>query len=258
MKKTLLLTVVIIIAINLNAKVFTFDIVPTVTKSAAPYAAGDIFLSGDICLNQTTIADDVWFPIPANPNSDGLSYSYKDSEANMTAGKKAGLYKATENAFVFDGTKRKLKLSGLSIGDKILFSIGSKGSTAHTFTVTGATADPTNPALSPKGDVYQYTDWNYTATATEAIFEVATGGCIIKFIKTKDDVTTAIASTFANRGISINRNEIRNTNNSRIEIYNVLGKSILTSTQDLNIEKFEKGIYVVRAEGVKGALKFVR
>ncbi|MDD3320341.1 MAG: T9SS type A sorting domain-containing protein [Paludibacter sp.] len=244
------------ITFNLSAVIYTFDVVPTVTKDAAPYVAGEIFLSGDICLNQTTTEDDVWFPIIANPSSNGLKYSLKDSETNMAAGKKAVVYKSAENAIVFDGTKRKMKIEGLNIGDVIYMSIGSKGSAAHTFTVTGADANASNPALAAKGDAYVYSDWYFTATATEAIFEVATGGSIIKIIKTGADAT-GINVTMADQGIIFTGSEIINTKNIEVEVYNMLGKKILNSTSSISTKNFEKGIYFVRQAGTNNVLKFM-
>ncbi len=261
MKKTLLFIGTLLVTLNLSAVVYTFDVTPTVVKTAAPYAAGDVFTSGsDICLNQTTTTtDDVWFPIIANPSSDGLSYSYKDSESNMTAGKKAVVYKASASAIVFDGTQRKMKISGLTVGDRIYMSIGSKGSTPHTFNVTGATADANNPALPAKDGDYVFSNWYFTATATEAIFEVATGGSIINMIKTANDVTNAtnVTNPLADKGISYNGSEITNTKGLEIEVYSALGKRIMTSTSSISTNSFQKGMYIVRLAGSNNVLKIM-
>ena len=59
-------------------------------------------------------------------------------------------------------------------------------------------------------------------------------------------------------GISFNGREVLNNKKLKIEIYNVLGKLVETSTSSINVEKYQRGVYVVRAEGVNGALKFNR
>ncbi len=258
MKKTLLIMSTLVVALNLSATVYTFDVRPTVTKTASPYAVGDVFLSGsDICLNATTSTnDDVWYPIFANPSSNGLSYSYKDNETNISSGKKAIVYKASENAFVFDGSNRKMKISGLTVGDRIYMSIGSKGSTPHTFSVTGATADASNPALSAKGENYSYSNWYYTATATDVIFVVSAGGSIIQTIKTGADVTSSVNPVLADKGISYNGNEIVNRDKIAIEIYDVLGKRVAASNNNISVTNYDKGVYFVRVAGSKETLKF--
>lgn len=69
---------------------------------------------------------------------------------------------------------------------------------------------------------------------------------------------TSVNSIFENKGISFNGREVLNNKNLKIEIYNVLGKLVETSTSSINVEKYQRGVYVVRAEGVNGALKFNR
>lgn len=258
MKKTLLTIVTSLTIFNLCATVYTFDLTPTVTKTSAPYAAGDVFSNGsEICLNATTSStEDAWFPIFANPSNDGLSYSYKDNESNIQNGKKAIVYKASEQAIVLDGSKRKMKISGLNVGDKIYMNIGSKGGTAHTFSVTGATAEASNAALTPKDGNYSYVDWYYTATEKEVIFEVSAGGCIIKTIKTGSDVLAGLGSPLSDKGIFFNGHEIVNEQHLPIEVYDVLGKRVAASNNNIALNDLKEGIYMVRATGVKGTIKF--
>lgn len=261
MKKILLL-LVLIVSLNASATIYVFDVIPVPTATAAPYPLACIYgTSPDFIYNVTTIADDnyVSFAYSATNVTSGaaLTFSYKDSQANVDAGKKGLAFKNSEKAFIFDGTKRKLKVSGLSIGDKIQFSIGSKGSTAHTFTVTGATASASNVALGVKpADVYSYLTWEYTATATEAIFEVATGGCIIKSVRTATDIISGNYSVLADKGVSLNGKEIVNAQKQALEVYNVLGKKVLSSTENVSLKDFQKGIYIVRVAGSNEALKF--
>jgi hypothetical protein len=98
--------------------------------------------------------------------------------------------------------------------------------------------------------------WKYTATATEAIFYVETGGCIINSIKTGPDAITGVNQVFSENSIFYNGSQIINENNLPLEVYNVLGKLIAKSNATINTNNFEKGIYMVRAQGVQDALKF--
>jgi hypothetical protein len=56
--------------------------------------------------------------------------------------------------------------------------------------------------------------------------------------------------------ISFNGTDIVNEKNLSLEVYNVLGKLIAKSNTTINTNSFEKGIYMVRAQGVQDALKF--
>jgi len=261
MKKTLLFAFAFVVAICAGATSYVFNIVPVPTATAAPYPLSSIYLSGsDTVVNVTTILEDNFVPFSYTATNvtagAALTFSYKDSQTNADAGKKGLLYKRSERAFIFDGSNRKLKISGLTNGDLIVFSIGSKGSTAHTFTVTGATADASNPALAVKPSIgYAYSTWKYTATTTEAIF-VASGGCIINSIKTGTDaVTTALNPVLSDKGVSFNGTEILNPKGLSLEIYNVLGKKVASSTTSISTSNFQKGVYIVRAAGLNDSLK---
>ena len=70
--------------------------------------------------------------------------------------------------------------------------------------------------------------------------------------------TNAIDKIFAEQGISYNGSQVLNSKGLDIEVYNVLGKKVANSTENISVDKFDKGIYVVRTEGVKETLKFVR
>lgn len=260
MKKKLLIAFLVTTTVMSSASDFVFNKTPNPTVTAKPYTAGCIYVNGsDTVINATTNSvTDVFVPISCtilNPTAgQELSVSSKESDDNIAAGKKALVFKGGSRAIILDGTKRKLKISGLTIGENILFSIGSKGSAAHTFTPTGATADANNPVLGVKGDNYVFVYWKYTATATEAIFYVETGGCIINSIKT--GLNTGVNQVFSENSIFYNGSQIINENNLPLEVYNVLGKLIAKSNTTINTNNFEKGIYMVRAQGVQDAFKF--
>jgi len=261
MKKTLLLVAIIATSMVAHATNFKFDTIPAPTVTAAPYTLSCIYLLGsDTVVNVTTILDDnfvkfAYHALNLTPGEE-LSFSYKDNADNVALGKKGLLYKRAEKAFIFDGSNRKLKLSGLTIGEEIVFSIGSKGSTANTFNVTGATADAGNVALTAKPSAaYSYINWKYTATATEAIFTVSAGGCIIKSIRTGAEVLTETPNLSVSNYISFNGTQILNTKGLSLEVYNVLGKKVAGSLTSISTANFQKGVYIVRASGLNDSLK---
>ncbi|HRZ97820.1 MAG TPA: T9SS type A sorting domain-containing protein [Paludibacter sp.] len=67
--------------------------------------------------------------------------------------------------------------------------------------------------------------------------------------------TNSVANVFSNNGLTFNGSQITNSNNLNVEVFNVLGKLVTSSTSDISTKDFTKGVYFVRAEGVKGAMK---
>ena len=261
MKKTLLFVALLVTSMIAHATDFKFDTIPAPTVAATPYTLSCNFLLGsDTVLNVTTTGEDNFVKFAYHAlnltQGEGLSFSYKDNATNVAAGKKGLLYKRTEKGILFDGANRKLKVEGLTIGEVIVLSIASKGSTANTFVVTGADADASNVALTPKPSTnYAYTTWKYTATATEAIFAVSAGGCVINSIKTGAEVLTTTTKISVNNFISFNGKEILNTKGLSLEVYNVLGKKVAGSLTSISTANFQKGVYIVRASGMNDSLK---
>ena len=70
------------------------------------------------------------------------------------------------------------------------------------------------------------------------------------------DVTTSVSSVLSNSGILISKTEIQNTNKLELDIYNVLGKKLLTSKENVNLSTFNKGVYILRIAGTNQSLKF--
>ena len=66
---------------------------------------------------------------------------------------------------------------------------------------------------------------------------------------------SGVNQVFANKGISFNSTNITNKNGLELEIFNVLGKKVVSAKTDISTTGFPKGIYVVRAKGMNETLK---
>ncbi len=78
---------------------------------------------------------------------------------------------------------------------------------------------------------------------------------LIEVTLTNASVGSGLNNSFDNYGIYFNGSEIINAEGLALEVYNTLGKLVRTSNSNINVSDLQSGIYVVRAEGVKGALK---
>ncbi|MBR1631333.1 MAG: hypothetical protein IJ680_05700 [Paludibacteraceae bacterium] len=65
---------------------------------------------------------------------------------------------------------------------------------------------------------------------------------------------SGIVDVMAQSGVYYNGSEII-TNGKNVTVYNVLGKVVAASAENINMTDFINGVYVVRVEGVKGAMK---
>lgn len=93
-----------------------------------------------------------------------------------------------------------------------------------------------------------------TYSAGEIVVEVLSNTNNIFGINIENLQTSAIQNAIAEK-ISFNGNVISNVEGLNLSVYNVLGKLMVTSNGDIDMSAYQTGVYVVRAEGVKGALK---
>ena len=67
--------------------------------------------------------------------------------------------------------------------------------------------------------------------------------------------STGVSTVLADKGISFNGTEISNTKNLPVEVYNVLGKKVASSSANIATTNFVKGVYIVRVAGASDSLK---
>ncbi len=268
MKKTLLLASVILAAITINAqKVWNLggDATLAATSPAFPLSAGigngdgtagnpafPVIING---LNITGSATNTNMGAVNASAKTFSSYSFPNRFQLNGAGY-SGAAATDETPLVNMPTQRYLSFN--VSGNSSIYVIGITGSSssARKLFVT----DGTNLIGSvgfPAASVLSDGTVNYTGPAT-TLYVFANQAINLCLLSATNYVVTKDSKIFADKGITVAGHEISNPKNLKLEVYNALGKKILSSTNNLNIEKFEKGIYVVRAEGVKGALKFVR
>ena len=96
---------------------------------------------------------------------------------------------------------------------------------------------------------------NYTGPATK-LYLFCNASVALYYISATNVVIAGVSNVLADKGISFNGKEITNKNNLQIEVYNVLGKKIATSTTNIATANLQKGVYIVKAVGTSGSLKF--
>ncbi|MDD3078178.1 MAG: hypothetical protein PHH37_03620 [Paludibacter sp.] len=151
---------------------------------------------------------------------------------------------------------RKLEVAsadGTVIGSMLVDGNAGKDETIDppTFTYTGAeTVIYIYSAKNVDADTDGYTAGGlnlYMVSATNAT-SIASG----------DIAVASVKILLSDKGIAYNGSQISNPNNIELKVYNTVGSLIMKSAEDINTSNLQKGIYVVKAAGIQGALKFTR
>lgn len=246
MKKVLLFGAAILTAMSMSAKVYNFGGIQ----------ASDITTDGTI---GTYTMDGVEIPsVSAGADADinctlngmeDLVINYKNSSG------KDNILKFAADYLQADGKNVILTFSNVTVGDEIILLVSAKGGTPSVFeALSGCEADANNPASVGKIDeLADYVQVKFTATASDVQIKETSGGYRI-ISATVGSTESAIQNAIAEK-ISFNGNVISNVEGLNLSVYNVLGKLMVTSNGDIDMNAYQTGVYVVRAEGVKGALK---
>ena len=267
MKKTLLLTVVFLATISLNAqKIWNMGGDPTLAATSPAFPVTTGIGTGD------GSAGNPAFPV----RIDGLGITGISTNANMGAvnasAKTFGSYSFV-NRFQFNGagypsavntdanpgtynTPTQRFLTFNVSGNSTIYAIGVTGSSSspRKLFVTdgtnfiGSIDFPAATALSD-GTV------NYTGPAT-TIYVFCNAAINLTLLSATNFVATSTKSVLADKGVSLNGGEIVNSQKQSLEVYNVLGKKVISSNENVSLKDFQKGIYIVRVAGSNDALKF--
>ena len=135
--------------------------------------------------------------------------------------------------------------------------ISSSSSATRTLIIVNANESVLDSIVNISGTSALTYTYNYTGAAS-SIYLYSRSSGINYYYLSATNVATAVNPVFADKGISYNGSQVLNSKGLDIEVFNVLGKKVANSTENISVDKFDKGIYVVRTEGVKETLKFVR
>jgi hypothetical protein len=103
----------------------------------------------------------------------------------------------------------------------------------------------------------EYT-YQYAGAATKLYFYSETGGLNFYVISATNVVAPATTSTeniFVAKGIKMEGRTIKNDAKISIKVFNMLGKEVAKSNENIDLSSIPQGIYIIRAEGSKEVLK---
>ncbi len=136
-------------------------------------------------------------------------------------------------------------MSSSSSAERALRIVNEAGELLTTITGIGGAA------------IAEYT-YEYVGAPTKLYFYSEASGINFYVISATNVVAPATSSTnntFKNNEVYFNGTEIVNSKNIALEVFNVLGKRVLTSSSNISTRELSQGIYIIRAEGSKEVLK---
>lgn len=130
---------------------------------------------------------------------------------------------------------------------------GSNGSARNMFVTdgtnfVGAVNFPSSNAALVEGTV------TYTGSAT-TLYVFGNASVALYYMSATNVLLAGVNQILSDKGIIYNGSVISNKNGLEVEVYNILGKKVVSAKTDISTTGLAKGIYVVRAKGINETLK---
>lgn len=255
MKKTLLLVTTFMVAsMGLSAQtVWNFSNSPFGAVGAAGGTAVIDFTKSYTTSDGLTIATDGtsnWTGLSTNSKTiDGIAYTYRLQSAG--GGSAVAPSKIPVTRYL------SLNVSGPST---INFGmISSSSSATRTLIIVNADQSVVDSIVNISGSTAATYSYNYTGGASKLYMYSRASGINFYYLSATNVVTTtSVDAVFATKGISFNGSQISNSNALKLSVYDVAGKRMLTASTNVSTASLNKGVYLVKAEGVDGTLKIIK
>jgi hypothetical protein len=266
MKKTLLLSAIVLMStFALNAQTvwnLGGDATLALTSPAFPLSAGIGNGTGTegnpefpVTINGLAITG-----IAGNTNMGAVNASEKPfgtytfpNRFQFNGGGYAGANAADETPLVNMPVQRYLSIN--VSGNSTIYVIGVTGSSSSDrklfvtdgTNLVGSVAFPASSSLSD-GTV------TYTGGAA-TLYLFCNAACNLTYLSATNVILASVKDVLSDKGVSFNGTEISNTKNATLEVYNILGKKVISSTTSISTKNFVKGVYVVRIAGSNETMK---
>lgn len=262
MKKTLLFVAAIAVSFIAHGTVYNFgSTTGSITANKVTIANLTTAAAGvtdSMLVNYDYTAAPVTVPVtPAYIGTLSISSIPNVQFSYSNSGNKSSFFRIYPYALYTSGKGVTVTISNVTVGDSLVIATQAKGSTADTWTVTGANTTsslsiagaPAAPAVNPVSYL------RLLATDATIVLKETNGGFRIISLNWFNINATSVKSLLADKGISFNGTEITNTKGLDIEVYSVLGKKVANAKTSISTTNFQKGVYIVRAAGSTDSLK---
>jgi len=249
MKKTLLLGAICsLFTITLSAqKLYTFG--ADVSTSDVQAYNSTVSLANGAILNSsgsTSAANGVWI----QPSQTGRFFRATGDTISSPVGRIT--LKDSQNA-----TRTANVAVPVTSGQVIQFLYASSGTASRTLGIALDGTEVGTFASSASSNIYYSGTYTALASGTLTLYSKGSGMYVGSIgVGVAIPVTvTGINQVLSDKGVSYNGTEILNPKGLSLEVYNVLGKKVASSTTSISTSNFQKGVYIVRAAGLNDSLK---
>lgn len=243
MKKTLLLTFFAVLAFGMNAQtVWNFSNAPFGSSSTINFTANYTTSDG---LTIATDGTNQWSLTTNNKTIDGTPYTYRLQTGGggaPTAPSKI----PTTRYFSFNVSGNSTIAMGM---------ISSSSSATRTLIIVNQNETVLDSITSIGGSTASTYTYNYSGPATKLYLYSRTSGINFYYLSATG-VVASLKDVFIKNGVKITKSEIQNANNVELEVYNITGKKVTSSKENINLTNFSKGVYIVRIAGTGETQKF--
>lgn len=245
MKKTLLLFAAIAVCLGASAqKSWNFSNAPFGGTPTVSFAT--TFTHDDLTLG--TNGEALWSLDANNKTLNEVSYTHRLKSGGGGAPAVGSLIPTT----------RYLSVNVAGNSQVVFHMMSSSSSASRVMQITNADGSLNDSITQIVGSALAEYTFSYQGSATTLYFYSKSSGLNFYNISATNVATSSVLAVLADKGISHNGNRISNSQKLNIEVYNVVGKLVAASKSDISLDNFQPGIYMVRAKGEKGVLKFIK
>lgn len=135
--------------------------------------------------------------------------------------------------------------------------ISSSSSASRTLIIVNSNESVIDSIVNISGASAATYSYSYTGSASKLYLYSRSSGLNYYYLSATN-VITSVQNIFAENNIAFNGSEITNNKNLELSIFDATGKRILNSTKSISTSNLPQGLYMVRAEGYKDVLKFIK
>jgi hypothetical protein len=250
MKKTLLLFALAIVATGVFAqKVWNFSVDPFGANGMAG-ASAPINFTANFTYDGLTAGTDgtAMFTLTANAKTiDGTAYTHRLQTGGGGGAVAPSKIPVTRYLSFYVSGASTIKIGAIS----------SNSAQSRTLIIVNEDQSVIDSIVNVIGSAAATYTYEYKGGASKIyIYSRASG--VNYYYLSATNVVSSVNNVFADKGIFFNGKVVENSKQLSMEIFDVVGKKLGTTNQNFNMQNLPNGIYMVKAEGVDGAMKFTK
>lgn len=257
MKKTLLLATAIVASFALNAQTYllTFEsLYSTIKDGITASTESAAFVSGST--SKILINADRTVGIFTLVSPSARTFRLDTCTVTFNGHSHVAKIRLETNGASNSTNGRKVYIDCPAAGTlKVGAWTGTTGRGYSVETESGTVISSANASMTAPTETKNLEVHTYSISSAGKIVLNPNNGFYYGFIQFEVPVSS-VKDVFVSKGITISKSEIQNANNVELEVYNITGKKVTSSKENISLTYFSKGVYIVRIAGTGETQKF--